>query len=90
MFIRLEGKNEVNQRNLRYVLALYLIRKKIFKLKSFQRENGEEFIILYYPKEEREFNVFNPNLKEEEIESITTEMNQLLNYPYLEHEASIL
>jgi len=68
------------------VIALYLIRKKIFKLKSLKKQDGEEFIILYYPKEEREFNVFNPNLKEEEIESITSEMSQLLNYPYLEQE----
>ena len=86
MFTRLEGNNETQQKNLRYVITLYLILKKIFKLKSLKKQDGEEFIILYYPKEEREFNVFNPNLKEEEIESITSEMSQLLNYPYLEQE----
>lgn len=86
MFVRLEGREEPNQRNLRYVLALYLIRKKIFKLKSFARENGEEFLTLHYPKEDKEFSVFNPNLKDEEIEAITAEMNQLLNDPYLEQE----
>lgn len=86
MFIRLEGNNEIYQKNLRYVLALYLIRKKIFKLKSLKRQNGEEIITLYYPKEDREFTVFNPNLKENEIEAITSEMGQLLNYPYLEQE----
>ena len=89
MFTRLEGKNEPNQRNLRYVLALFLIRKKIFKLKSFKKENGEEIITLYFPKENTEFNVFNPDLKDEEIEVITSEMSQLLNYPYLEQEALI-
>ncbi|MDE1889996.1 MAG: hypothetical protein KGI30_07040 [Planctomycetota bacterium] len=86
MFIRLEGNNEIYQKNLRYVLALYLIRKKIFKLKSLKRQNGEEIITLYYPKEDREFTVFNPNLKENEIEALTSEMGQLLNYPYLEQE----
>lgn len=80
MFLRLEGKNETHQKNLRYVLGLYLIRKKIFKIKSFLRQDGDEFIILSYSKEDREFSVFNPNLKEEEIEAITSEMNQLLNY----------
>ncbi len=89
MFVRLEGKNEPNQRNLRYVLSLYLIRKKIFKLKSFARENAEEFLVLHYPKENKEFSVFNPNLKDEEIEAITAEMNQLLNDPYLEQETII-
>ncbi|MBI2472304.1 MAG: hypothetical protein HYV59_13870 [Planctomycetes bacterium] len=89
MFARLEGKSEPNQRNLQFVLALYLIRKKIFKLKSFKRENGEEFFTLHYPKEDKEFSVYNPNLKEEEIEVITSEMSQLLNYPYLEQEVLI-
>ena len=89
MFIRLEGKNEPNQTNLRYVLALYLIRKKIFKLKSFKKENGEEIITLHFPKENKEFNVFNPDLKDEEIDAITSEMSQLLNYPYLEQEVLI-
>ena len=89
MFIRLEGKNELNQRNLRYVLSLYLIRKKIFKLKSFKKENGEEIITLHFPKENKEFNVFNPDLKDEEIDAITSEMSQLLNYPYLEQEVLI-
>lgn len=86
MFIRLEGNNETHQRNLRYVLALYLIRKKVFKLTSLKRQDGEEIITLFYPKEDREFSVFNLNLKEEEIDAITSEMSQLLNYPYLEHE----
>ena len=89
MFVRLEGKNEPSQRNLRYVLALYLIRKKIFKLKSFTRENEEELITLFYPRENKEFSVFNPHLKKEEIEAITSEMSQLLNYPYLEQEVLI-
>lgn len=84
MFIRLEGNSETHQKNLRYVLALYLIRKRVFKLKTFQRQNGEETLILNYQKEDREFTVFNPNLKEEEIEAITSEMSQLLNYPCLE------
>ncbi len=84
MFIRLEGNNETHQKNLRYVLALYLIRKRMFKLKSIKRRDGEEVIILYYPKEDREYSVVNPNLKEEEIEAIASEMSQLLNYPCLE------
>ncbi len=82
MFLRLEGKNETHQKNLRYVIGLYLIRKKILKIKSFLRQGADEFIILSYAKAEREFSVFNQNLKEEEIESITSEMNQLLDYSF--------
>ncbi|HHT9106255.1 MAG TPA: hypothetical protein ACFYD7_10320 [Candidatus Wujingus californicus] len=87
MFGRLEGKDESRQKNLRYVLALYLIRKKIFKLRSLSKQNGEEVIIIYYPKEDREFTVTNMYLKEEEIEAITSEMCQLLNYPDMELDA---
>lgn len=87
MFIKLEGNNENHQKNLRYVLALYLIRKKVFKLKSLKRQDGEEVVVLSYPKEDREFNVLNPRLKEEEIESITAEMSQLLNFSCLDQEA---
>lgn len=86
MFIKLEGNNESHQRNLRYVLALYLIRKKVFKLKSLKRQDGEEVIVLSYPREGREFDVLNPRLNEEEIQSITAEMSQLLNYSYLDRE----
>ena len=86
VFKRLEGNVETNQRNLRYVLALYLIRKRVFKLKSLKKQDKEESIVLYYPKEDREFNVLNLNLKEEEVEAITAEMYQLLNYPYLDHK----
>ncbi|MDQ1274253.1 MAG: hypothetical protein QG591_2883, partial [Planctomycetota bacterium] len=86
VFMRLEGNDETNQKNLRYVLALYLIRKRIFKLKSLKKQDKEESIVLYYPKEDREFNVLNLNLKEEEVEAITAEMYQLLNYPYLDHK----
>jgi hypothetical protein len=89
MFMKLEGVDENHQRSLRYVLALYLIRKKVFKLKSLKRQNGEEAIVLSYPREEREFDVLNPHLKEEEIESLTAEMGQLLNYSCLDHEVMI-
>lgn len=86
MFMKLEGNNETHQKNLRFVLALYLIRKKVFKLKSLKRQEGEEVIVLSYPREDKEFDVLNPCLKEEQIESITVEMWQLLNYPYLDCE----
>lgn len=89
VFMRLEGSSEIHQRNLRYVLALYLIRKKVFKLKSLKKQDKEESIVLYYPKEDREFDVLNLNLKEEEVEAITAEMCQLLNYPYLDHEIPV-
>lgn len=86
MFMKLEGDIGTHQKNLRFVLALYLIRKKILKLRSLMRQNDEEYIIVHCSKIDREFYIFNPNLKEEEIEAITLEMSQLLNFPYIEHE----
>lgn len=87
IFAKLEGNNDPRQKNLRYVLSLYLIRKKIFKLDSWQKKDGAEIITVYYPKGDRKYDVFNPDLKDDEIDAITSEMNQLLNDPYLEHEA---
>jgi hypothetical protein len=52
------------------------------------RQNDEEYIIVHCSKIDREFHIFNPNLKEEEIEAITSEMSQLLNFPYIEHEVT--
>ena len=86
VFNKSEGNHETHQRNLRYVIALYLIRKKVFKLKSLKRQDGNEIIVFSYPKEEREFDILNPQLKGEEIESLTAELCQLLNYSYLDHE----
>jgi len=85
MFHRLENNEDTHKKNLRYVLALYLIRKKIFKLKSWKRQDGEEFIILYYPKENKEYCILHPDLKEEEIEMLTSELSHLLDFPYSDH-----
>lgn len=86
IFMKLNGDIGPHQKNLRFVLALYLIRKKILKLKSLIRQNGEEYIAVHCPRLDQEFHIFNPNLKEEEIGAITSEMGELLNFPYLEHE----
>ncbi|MBM4053116.1 MAG: hypothetical protein FJ264_00285 [Planctomycetes bacterium] len=85
IFCRLEGSEETHKKNLRYVLALYLMRKKIFKFKDLQKQEGAECIVVQYPKENKEYFVFNPNINEAEIESLTSEMSQLLEYPYMEH-----
>lgn len=72
------------KKNLRYVLALYLIRKKVFKFKNLQKQEDKECIVVQYPREDKEYYVFNPNMSEEEIESLTREMSDLLEYPYTE------
>ncbi|MCF6148799.1 MAG: hypothetical protein E3K37_09085 [Candidatus Kuenenia sp.] len=84
IFCRLEGSEETHKRNLRYVLALYLIRKKLFKFKNLQKQEDKEFIVVQYSKEDKEYFVFNPDINEEEIESLTSEMVQLIEYPYME------
>lgn len=80
MFTRLDGSSETHHINMRYVLALYLIRKRIFKLKSFQKREQGEFLIIVDPKEDRELSVFNPCLKDKEIDAITYELEQLMTY----------
>ncbi|MDR4508903.1 MAG: hypothetical protein MRJ65_11840 [Candidatus Brocadiaceae bacterium] len=85
MFMKLQDQNETYQKNLRYVLALFLMRKRMFKLKSLKKQDEKEFMVLYCIKDDREHRVFNPELREDEIESITSEMKQLLDLPYAEN-----
>lgn len=84
IFCRLEDSENAQKKNLRFVLALYLIRKKVFKFKNLQKQEDKECIIVQYPREDKEYCVFNPNINEEEIELLTREMSELLENPYTE------
>lgn len=78
-FIRLQESAEPAKKNFRYVLALLLMRKKLLKLKDIKKGEGGEALILYYPDEDRYFEVYNPQLTEEQITQVTEEVGQILN-----------
>lgn len=84
LFFKLESEvNEKSKINLRYVLALFLIRKKLLKLKSSEMQGENEQLILYYPKESRDIELLNPKLTSDEINQITNEIKTLFDSPNL-------
>ena len=78
-FTRLEGEEDPVKVNFRYVLALLLIRKKLLKFKSVRREDGREWLVLYDKAGDRDQEVLNPDLSEDEINAVTEECGKLLN-----------
>lgn len=78
-FSRLEGEEEPLKVNFRYVLALLLIRKKLLTFKTIRRDGDSEWLVLYDRRDERNQEVLNPNLSEEEVCAVTEECGKLLN-----------
>ena len=85
LFIKLEdaGDEEMSKLNLRFVLALYLMRKKILKLKSTKVVENSEILIFKAPDGKSDFELLNPNLDADQIEQITNEVKMLFDTPGL-------
>lgn len=79
LFLKLNEEEEDNSRaNLRYVLALFLIRKKILKLQSSLEEESN-LLNLFYPKDNQTIKLYYPEMTEEEINNITEEIKTMLS-----------
>jgi hypothetical protein len=53
-----ETERDVSRQDLRYVLGLLMVRRRILRQESAQRdESGEEWVVLYSPREDREYRV---------------------------------
>ncbi len=55
------------------------MRKKILKLISSHKSNGNEYLVLMNVKEGKETEVLKPQLTKEEILSVTEEIGKLVN-----------
>ena len=60
-------------------VLLYLMRKKILKLMSSHKANGNEYLVLLNVKESKETEVLKPRLTKEEVLSVTDEIGKLVN-----------
>ncbi|MGR3309501.1 MAG: hypothetical protein ACUZ77_01895 [Candidatus Brocadiales bacterium] len=78
-FLKLEGNPEPQKQKLRYALALFLMRKKLLKYKDTVRSCGKELLILEYPQEDKVFEVSDPQLTEEEIAALTSNLLALFD-----------
>lgn len=79
VFLRLEGNPDPEKKKLRYALALFLMRKKLFRYKNIVRNNGQELLLLEYLQENKVFEVIDPLLTEEEIATLTGNLVRLFD-----------
>lgn len=74
-FDRLEGADEPEKQALRFVLALYLMRRKEFKL----RPGGDGDRLTFERRSGGKVQVANPGLDEAQIQQTAAQLTQLLN-----------
>jgi hypothetical protein len=57
LFVRLEGRVEPRVREMRYLLALLLLRKRRLKIDRILREDGAEAMLVHRPRHKEAFHV---------------------------------
>jgi hypothetical protein len=78
-FERLAEETEQEKINFRFVLALILMRKRRLKYDSSKTEDGREIWRLRIVGSDKQFvEVINPNLNEEQIEQLSSQLSQIL------------
>ena len=79
LFNKLENEKDLSRVNFRYVLSLYLMRKKVLKLISSHKSNENEYLVLHNVKEGNDTEVLKPQLNKEEVLAVTDEIGKLVN-----------
>jgi len=77
-FERLGKENEQEKINFRFVLALILMRKRHLKYDSSRVEDSKEIWRLKVAGEKEFVEVINPNLDDEQIEKLTSQIGEIL------------
>jgi len=77
-FERLAEETEQEKINFRFVLTLVLMRKRKLKYDSSANVDGQEVWTLRITGEGRTVEVVNPNLTEDQIEELSSQMGQIL------------
>ncbi len=77
-FERLENETEQEKLCFRFVLALVLMRKRLLKYENGCRQDGRDIWTLKITGQDRTVDVANPNLNEEQIEQLTSQIGQIL------------
>jgi hypothetical protein len=77
-FERLERESEQEKINFRFVLALILMRKRRLKYDSSKTEGNREIWRLRIVGGQEFVDVINPNLDDEQIEQLTSQIGEIL------------
>ncbi len=79
LFNKLENEQDLSRVNFRYVLSLYLLRKKLLKLTTTRKSGDNEYLVLHNVKEGIDTEVLKPQLSKEEVLAVTDEIGKLVN-----------
>jgi len=77
-FERLARETEQEKINFRFVLALVLMRKRRLKYESSESQGDQEIWRLRVAGDKEIVEVINPNLDEEQIEQLTSQIGEIL------------
>jgi len=77
-FERLAQETDVEKINFRFVLTLILMRKRRLKYDGCRNEDGREIWTLRVTGQDRMVEAVNPHLTEDQIESLSAQMGQIL------------
>jgi len=83
-FDRLENETDDDKINFRFVLTLILMRKRKLKYDACRMEDGKEIWTLKVTGQDRNADVVNPHLTEDQIESLSSQMGQILQADFEE------
>ncbi|MBX3398661.1 MAG: hypothetical protein KF873_07975 [Gemmataceae bacterium] len=79
-FQHLAGNPEPNRRNIRYVVALLLMRRKRLKFEDAKRQNGTDVLVLRDARTGTRHELSDPRLTEDEIAAVQDEVFQALGW----------
>lgn len=77
-FVRLEGDSEPQKVNFRYVLALWLLRKRKLKFEEVHKDEHGDWLVLREARIKKMHQVFDPHLNEEAIAQVQQDVEKML------------
>lgn len=79
LFVQLEGREELQVRELRYVLCLLLMRKRRVKVEKVLRENGEESFVVKRPRDDQRYKVYVYDFEPERLDEVRAQLQAVFD-----------
>jgi hypothetical protein len=79
-FHRLEGQQDSHRLNFRYVVALWLMRRKRLRFEDARQQDGQEIVVVRGARDRKTHEVLNPRLSDEEVAAVQEEVFKVLGW----------
>ncbi|MDG1049653.1 MAG: hypothetical protein P8M11_09150 [Planctomycetota bacterium] len=79
LFLELEGREELQVRELRYVLCLLLMRKRRVKVEKILREGDEEAFLVKRPRDDRRYKVFVYDFEADRLDEVRAQLQAVFD-----------